>query len=56
MSNLQKTKRFAFIDKFNDTSRYLDNIFTLDNPGYAKHIPDIYQTESHSNKANTLDK
>ena len=32
MSNLQKSKRFDLIDKFNDTSRYLDDIFTIDNP------------------------
>ena len=29
MSNLQKSKRFDLIDKFNDTSRYLDDIFTI---------------------------
>ena len=39
MSNLQKSKRFDLIDKFNDTSRYLDDIFTIDNPAIAEHIP-----------------
>ena len=29
MSNLQKSKRFDIIDKFNDTSRYHDDIFTI---------------------------
>ena len=28
MSNLPKSKRCDLIDKFNDTSRYLDDIFT----------------------------
>ena len=42
MSNLQKSKRFDLINKFNDTSRYLDDIFTIDNPEFAEHIPDIY--------------
>ena len=42
MSNLQKSKRFDLIDTFNDTSRYLDDIFTIDNPAFAEHIPDIY--------------
>ena len=43
MSNLQKSKRFGLIDKFNDTSRYLDDIFTIiDNPEFAEHIPDMY--------------
>ena len=39
MSNLQKFKRFDLIDKFNDTSRYLDDIFTVDNHAFAEHIP-----------------
>ena len=42
MSNLQKSKRFDLIDTFNDTSRYLDDIFTVYNPEFAEHIPDIY--------------
>ena len=46
MSNLQKSKRFGLIDKFNDTSRYLDDIFIIDNPEFAKHIPDIYIQEN----------
>ena len=56
MSNLQKSKRFDLIDKFNDTSRYLDEIFTIDNPDFAEHIPDIYRRELQLNKANTSDK
>ena len=32
MSNIKKYKRF---DKFNDTSRYIDDIFTIDNPEFA---------------------
>ena len=44
------------IDMFNDTSRYLDDIFTIDNPEFEKHIPDIYQAELQLNKANTSDK
>ena len=34
MSNLHKSKRYDFIDMFNDTSRYLDDIFTIDNPEF----------------------
>ena len=56
MSNLQKSKWFDLIDKFNDTSRYLDDIFTIDNPAFAEHIPDIYPRELKLNKANTSDK
>ena len=41
---------------FNDTSRYLDYIFTTDNPEFEKHIPDIFPMELQLNKANTSDK
>ena len=40
----------------NGTSRYLDDIFTMDNPEFEKHIPDIYPRELKLNKANTSDK
>ena len=40
MSHLQKSKQCDLIDMFNDTSRYLDDIFN--NPEVEKHIPDIY--------------
>ena len=45
MSDLQKSKRHDLIDMFNDTSRYLDDIFTIDNPEFEKYIPDIYPAE-----------
>ena len=41
---------------FNDTSRYLDDIFNCDNPEFEKHIPDLYPAELQLNKANTSDK
>ena len=53
MSNLHKSKQY---DKLNDTSRYLDDIFTIDKPEFEKHIPDIYPMELQLNKANTSDK
>ena len=49
MSDLQKSKRFDLIDMFNDASRYLYDIFAIDNP-------DIYPAELQLNKANTSDK
>ena len=53
MSNLHKSKLYhLIIDMFNDTFRYLDDIFTIDNPEFEKHIPDIYPTELQLNKAN----
>ena len=56
MSDLQKSKRHDRIDVFNDTSLYLDDIFTIDNPAFEKYIPDIYSAELQFNKANTSDK
>ena len=41
---------------FYDISRYLDDIFTIDNPKFEKHIPDIYPAEVQLNKANTSNK
>ena len=38
------------------TSRYLDDIFTIDNPEFDKHIPDKYPAELKLNKAKTSDK
>ena len=56
MSNLHKSKQYDLIDMLNDTSQYLDDIFTIDNPECEKYIPDIYPTELQLNKANTSDK
>ena len=56
MSELHKSKRHDIIDMFNDTSRYLDDIFTIDNPEYEKYIPNIYPAvQLQLNKANTSD-
>ena len=56
MSELHKSKRHDLIDMFNDTSRYLDDIFTIDNPEFERYIPDIYPAELQLNKANTSDR
>ena len=56
MSDLQKSKRYDLIDMFNGTSRYLDDIFTIDNIEFEKHISDVYPSERQLNKANTSDK
>ena len=45
MSDLHKSKRHDLIDMFNDTSRYIDDIFTIDSPAFEKYIPDIYLAE-----------
>ena len=40
---------------FNDASRYLDDIFTIDNPEFEKHILDIYLTELQLKKKQILE-
>ena len=52
----QTSKSPNIIDKFNNTSRYLDEIFTTDNPEFAEYIPDIYPREFQLIKANISDK
>ena len=42
MSDLHKSKSQDLM--FNDTSRYHDDIFTIDNPECEKYIPDKYPT------------
>ena len=39
---------------FNDTSRYLDEIFTINNAEFEKQFPGIYPTEFQLNKASTI--
>ena len=50
MFDLQKSKRFDLVDMFSDTSRYLHDIFTIDNPEFEKYIPDIYPAEQQTKK------
>ena len=54
MSDLHKSKRHDLIDMFNDTSRYLDDIFTIDNPEFEKYIPDIYPAKLQLNQTKKL--
>ena len=53
MSHLHKSKQYDLISTFNDTFRYLDDIFTTDNPEFEKHVLDIYPTELQLNRTNT---
>ena len=56
ISDLRKSNRHDLIDMFTNTSRYLDDIFIIDNPEFEKYIPDIYTAELQLKKANTSDK
>ena len=48
MSDLHKSKRWDIIEMCNDTSQYLDDTFTIDNPEFEKHIPDIYWAQKET--------
>ena len=50
MSNFHKSKQYDLIDMLNDISQYLDDIFTIDNPEFEKHIPDIHHRELQLNR------
>ena len=56
ISELHKSMRHDLMDMFNDTSRYLYIIFTIDNPEFKKFISDTYPAELQLNKANASDK
>ena len=56
MSELHKSKRYDLIVMFNDASRYIADIFTIDYPGFEKNISDIYPAELQLNEANTSNK
>ena len=47
MSSLTLFKRVDIIKMFSDTSRYLDNIFNIDNPEYEKHNPTFTHQNVH---------
>ena len=55
MKNLSSDNQAAVIKAFNLTSRYLDDIFKIDNPYFEGMVNQIYPPELQLNKANTSD-
>ena len=55
MLSLNPKTQANVIKAFNDTSRYLDDIFNVDNPFFESMIPAIYPKELKLNKANNSD-
>ena len=55
MLSLDSQSQADVISAFNDTSRYLDDIFNIDNPFFDTMVPTIYPKELKLNKANTSD-
>ena len=55
MLGLNPDSQADVIHAFNDTSRYLDDIFNIDNPYFDKMRTSIYPKELQLNKANNSD-
>ena len=53
---MRETSRCLFLEAFNSTSRYLDDLLNIDNPYFKQMAGQIYPTElSQLNKANSFD-
>ena len=55
MKELSHDNQADVIMAFNSTSRYLDNLLTIDNPYFERMVNQIYPPELQLNKANTSD-
>ena len=55
MMSLSDDKQADFIDAFNTTSRYLDDILNINNDYLDNMVSQIYPSELQLNKANTSD-
>ena len=55
MKDLSNDNQADIINAFNSTSRYLDDLFNIDNPYFEGMVKQIYPSELQLNKANTFD-
>ena len=55
MMSLSDDKQADIIEAFNITSRYLDDIFNINNIHFDNLVCQIYHSELQINKANTSD-
>ena len=55
MLSLSDNNQTDFIEVFNSTSRYLDDLLNFDNPYFEQMVGQTYPTELHLNKANSSD-
>ena len=55
MPSLSDDNQADIIEAFNSTSRYLDDLFNIDNPYFEGMVYQIYPPELQLNKANTSD-
>ena len=55
MMSLSDDKQADFIDAFNTTSRYLDDVLKINYANFDNMVNQIYPSEIHLNKAYTAD-
>ena len=55
MLSLSDNNQTDIIEAFNSTSRYLDDLHSIDNPCFEQMVGQIYPTELQLNKANSFD-
>ena len=55
MLSLSDANQSEVIEAFNSTSRYLDNLLTIDNNFFDSMVNHIYPSELQLNKANVSD-
>ena len=55
MLSLSDNNLTDIIEAFNSTSRYLDNLFNIDNAYFEHMVDQIYPTEFQLNKENSAD-
>ena len=55
MLSLSGKNQTDFIEDFNSTSRYLDDLLNINNPYFEQMVGQIYPTELQLNKANSSD-
>ena len=55
MLSLSDNNQTDYIEAFNSTSRYLDDLLNIDNPYFKQMVGQIYPTELQLNKASYSD-
>ena len=53
MLSLSDDNQTDFIEAFNCTSRYLDDLFNIDNPNFEQMVGQLYPTELRLNETNS---
>ena len=53
MLSLSDDNQTDIIEAFNCTSRYLDDLFNIDNPNFEQMVGQLYPTELLLNEANS---